>query len=70
MPEGLQKIGAVDYLLQSVQNAGTGFTSMTLVMTALVGVTAVLTGSGVAAFSLSPARLPPLRQNLVRALSI
>jgi hypothetical protein len=30
---------------------------MTLVMTALVGVTAVLTGSGVAAFSLSPAWL-------------
>ncbi|ARC43265.1 MULTISPECIES: C4-dicarboxylate transporter DcuC [Citrobacter] len=48
--QGLQKIGAVDYLLQSVQNAGLGFTSMTLVMTALVGVTAVLTGSGVAAF--------------------
>ena len=44
--QGLQKIGAVDYLLQSVQNAGLGFTSMTLVM----GVTAVLTGSGVAAF--------------------
>ncbi len=34
--QGLQKIGAVDYLLQSVQNAGLGFTSMTLVMTALV----------------------------------
>jgi len=48
--QGLQKIGAVEYLLQSVQNAGLGFTSMTLVMTALVGITAVLTGSGVAAF--------------------
>ncbi|AMG91619.1 C4-dicarboxylate transporter DcuC [Citrobacter amalonaticus] len=48
--QGLQKIGAVDYLLQSVQNAGLGFTSMTLVMTILVGITAVLTGSGVAAF--------------------
>lgn len=48
--QGLQKSGAVDYLLQSVQSAGLGFTSMTLVMTALVGVTAVLTGSGVAAF--------------------
>lgn len=48
--QGLQKIGSVDYLLQSVQNAGLGFTSMTLVMTALVGITAVLTGSGVAAF--------------------
>lgn len=48
--QGLQKSGAVDYLLQSVQSASLGFTSMTLVMTALIGVTAVLTGSGVAAF--------------------
>ncbi|EKT63809.1 C4-dicarboxylate transporter DcuC [Providencia burhodogranariea] len=48
--QGMQKIGAIDYLLESVQNAGFGFTSMTIVMTLLVGVTAVLTGSGVAAF--------------------
>ncbi|NIF32386.1 transporter [Enterobacter sp. Cy-643] len=48
--QGMQKIGAIDYLLETVQNAGFGFASMTLVMTVLVGVTAVLTGSGVAAF--------------------
>ncbi len=48
--QGMQKIGAIDYLLNAVQNAGFGFASMTLVMAALVGVTAVLTGSGVAAF--------------------
>lgn len=48
--QGMQQIGAIDYLLESVQNAGFGFTSMTIVMTLLVGVTAVLTGSGVAAF--------------------
>lgn len=48
--QGMQKIGAIDYLLESVQSAGFGFTSMTLVMTALVGITAVVTGSGVAAF--------------------
>ena len=48
--QGMQKIGAVDYLLEMVQNAGFGFASMTVVMTLLVGVTAVLTGSGVAAF--------------------
>ena len=46
----MQKIGAVDYLLEMVQNAGFGFASMTVVMTLLVGITAVLTGSGVAAF--------------------
>ncbi|GKX57091.1 C4-dicarboxylate ABC transporter [Leminorella grimontii] len=48
--QGMQTIGAIDYLLESVQNAGFGFTSMTIVMTLLVGITAVLTGSGVAAF--------------------
>ncbi len=48
--QGMQKIGAVDYLLEMVQNAGFGFASMTVVMTLLVGITAVLTGSGVAAF--------------------
>lgn len=48
--QGMQKIGAVDYLLETVQSAGFGFTGMTLVMTVLVGITAVLTDSGVAAF--------------------
>lgn len=48
--QGMQKIGAIDYLLESVQGAGFGFASMTIVMTALVCVTAILTGSGVAAF--------------------
>lgn len=48
--QGMQKIGAIDYLLETVQTAGFGFDSMTIVMTLLVGVTAVLTGSGVAAF--------------------
>lgn len=68
--QGMQKIGAVDYLLEMVQNAGFGFASMTVVMTLLVGITAVLTGSGVAAFSLSPAwrLLSPL--NLAKALYI
>lgn len=48
--QGMQKIGAVDYLLEMVHKAGFGFASMTVVMTLLVGITAVLTGSGVAAF--------------------
>ena len=48
--QSMQKIGAIDYLLESVQHAGFGFASMTIVMTILVGITAVLTGSGVAAF--------------------
>lgn len=48
--QGLQKIGAVDFIIQSVQSAGFGFANMAIVMTLLVGVIAAITGSGVAAF--------------------
>lgn len=48
--QGLQIIGAVDFIIHTVQNAGFGFGSMTIVMALLVCVTAALTGSGVAAF--------------------
>ncbi|MFE8118443.1 C4-dicarboxylate transporter DcuC [Brenneria goodwinii] len=48
--QGLQIIGAVDFIIQTVQTAGFGFGSMTVVMAILVCVTAALTGSGVAAF--------------------
>ncbi len=48
--QGLQIIGAVDFIIHTVQTAGFGFASMTVVMALLVCVTAALTGSGVAAF--------------------
>ncbi|KEY56906.1 C4-dicarboxylate transporter DcuC [Serratia sp. DD3] len=48
--QGLQIIGAVDFIIQTVQSAGFGFGNMTVVMALLVCVTAALTGSGVAAF--------------------
>ncbi|MDI6539859.1 C4-dicarboxylate transporter DcuC, partial [Pantoea ananatis] len=48
--QGLQKAGAIDYLINSVKDVGMGFNGLTVIMTALVGLTAVLTGSGVAAF--------------------
>ena len=48
--QGFQAIGAVDYITHSVQNAGFGSAAMTVVMTLLVGITAAITGSGVAAF--------------------
>lgn len=48
--QGLQIIGAVDFIIQTVQAAGFGFGNMTVVMALLVCVTAALTGSGVAAF--------------------
>ncbi|MFV8876136.1 C4-dicarboxylate transporter DcuC [Serratia fonticola] len=48
--QGLQIIGAVDFIIYTVQAAGFGFGNMTIVMALLVCVTAALTGSGVAAF--------------------
>ena len=48
--QGLQVIGAVDFIIHTVQTAGFGFGSMTVMMSLLVLLTAALTGSGVAAF--------------------
>ncbi|AHG21537.1 transporter [Chania multitudinisentens RB-25] len=48
--QGLQIIGAVDFIIHTVQAAGFGFGNMTVVMALLVCVTAAITGSGVAAF--------------------
>jgi len=48
--QGLQIIGAVNFIIHTVQAAGFGFGNMTIVMALLVCVTAALTGSGVAAF--------------------
>jgi C4-dicarboxylate transporter, DcuC family len=48
--QGLEVVGVVDYLVDSVRNAGFGVNVMAVVMTLMVGVTAMITGSGVAAF--------------------
>jgi C4-dicarboxylate transporter, DcuC family len=48
--QGLEVIGLVGYLIDSVRNAGFGVNVMTVMMTLMVGVTAMITGSGVAAF--------------------
>lgn len=48
--QGLEAVGAVDYLIDSVRNAGFGVNVMAVMMTLMVGVTAMITGSGVAAF--------------------
>ena len=47
---GLEVVGAVDFMIGSVRDAGFGINVMALVMTLMVGVTAMITGSGVAAF--------------------
>jgi DcuC family C4-dicarboxylate transporter len=48
--QGLEVIGAVGYMIDSVRNAGFGIDVMVVIMTLMVGVTAMITGSGVAAF--------------------
>jgi C4-dicarboxylate transporter, DcuC family len=48
--QGLEVIGAVGYMIDSVRNAGFGINAMAVIMTLMVGVTAMITGSGVAAF--------------------
>jgi DcuC family C4-dicarboxylate transporter len=47
---GLEALGTVDYLIDSVRDAGFGVNAMSVVMTVIVAVTAMITGSGVAAF--------------------
>jgi DcuC family C4-dicarboxylate transporter len=48
--QGFQATGAMSFIIGSVQDAGLGVNTMTVVMTLLVGITAAITGSGVAAF--------------------
>lgn len=47
---GLTAIGAIDFMINTAQGAGFGLFAMTLVTCLLVAVTAILTGSGNAAF--------------------
>ena len=44
--QGFQATGAMSFIIDSVQGAGLGVATMTVVMTLLVGVTAAITGSG------------------------
>ena len=48
--QGLQAVGAVGYMIDSVSHAGFNVNAMAVVMALMVGVTAMITGSGVAAF--------------------
>ncbi len=47
---GLRVVGAVDFMISLVHDGGLGITIMTLLMCAMVSATAIITGSGVAAF--------------------
>lgn len=49
--KGLQNIGIVSLLMSGAQSIGMGYTGTSVVLSAIVGVVTVLTGSGVAAFT-------------------
>lgn len=49
--KGLQNIGIVHLLLSGAESVGLGYTGTSVVMSAIIGVVTVLTGSGVAAFT-------------------
>ena len=49
--KGLQNIGIVSLLLSGAEAVGLGYTGTSVVMSAIIGVVTVLTGSGVAAFT-------------------
>lgn len=53
--KGLQNVGIVDLLLNAAQGLGVGETGVGVVLSIIIGVITVLTGSGVASFtSLAP----------------
>lgn len=49
--KGLQNVGIVALLMSGAQSIGMGYTGTSVVLSAIVGVVTVLTGSGVAAFT-------------------
>lgn len=49
--KGLQNVGIVDLLMSGAQSAGLGETGTGVVLSAIIGLVTVLTGSGVAAFT-------------------
>jgi DcuC family C4-dicarboxylate transporter len=69
--QGLEVVGAVGYLIDAVRNAGFGVNVMAVIMTLMVGVTAMITGSGVAAFFAFSGLTPGIATNFgVSAVSI
>jgi len=60
---GLEALGTADYLIDSVRDAGFGVNAISVVMTLIVAVTAMITGSGVRRFFHSRAWRPASRRS-------
>lgn len=61
---GLKITGLIDALIVHAQNLGLGLNCMTVVLTGVVGIVSVLTGSGVGAFSSFAALAPDVASGL------
>ena len=61
---GLTKIGAIDLIIQGAQSSGFGIIGITLVMTVIVAVSAVIMGSGNASFYSFGALVPDVAKGL------
>lgn len=61
---GLKITGLIDALIVHAQNLGLGLSGMTVVLTGVVGIVSVLTGSGVGAFSSFAALAPDVASGL------
>ncbi len=61
---GLTKIGAIDLIIQGAQSSGFGIIGITLVMTVIVAVSAVIMGSGNASFYSFGALVPDVAKEL------
>lgn len=61
---GLTKIGVIDMIIQSAQNSGMGAVGVTLVMTLIVALSAVIMGSGNAPFYSFGAIVPDIASKL------
>lgn len=61
---GLKITGLIDALIVHAQNLGLGLNGMTVVLTGVVGIVSVLTGSGVGAFSSFAALAPDVASGL------
>lgn len=61
---GLKVTGLIDALIYHAQNLGFGLNGMTIVLTGVVGIVSMLTGSGVGAFSSFAALAPDVASGL------
>ena len=62
--KGLQQVGLIGYLIDLAKGFGLGETGTGVVLSAIIGVVTVLTGSGVAAFTSLAHIVPDVAQHL------